>query len=190
MKIRRILASLGAGVLISGALVALTAQEADAVTIGTFGPIVNNGSGKCLTVQPNANGYGDNGLRIVLATCNGSDVQAWSFWDSGRNCTSNCAYHEMYEIQNKYTGKCIDLNNGSSADQTPVQQWDCVDNTNMKWSFRPFNILSVGGIFKLVNERGGTCMDVQWGSHEDGAPLWGYHCFDDLNNGGQTYLHS
>jgi hypothetical protein len=187
MKVRRILASFGAGALMSGALAALSAQAADAVAINTFAPIFNHGAGKCLTVQPNANGYGDNGLRIVLATCNGSDLQAWSFRDAGR-CPGDCDFHEMYEIQNKYTFKCIDLNNGSGANQTPIQQWDCVDNANMKWHFQPYD--TRGGIFKLVNERGGTCMDVQWGSHEDGAPLWGYHCFDDLNNGAQTYFHS
>jgi ricin-type beta-trefoil lectin protein len=125
MKLRRILASLGAGVLMSGALVALTAQAAEALDFNTFRPLVNNGSGKCLTVQPNANGYSDNGLRIVLATCNGSDLQAWKFQDAGTHCIKdflgNCVYWEMYEIQNKYTLKCIDLNNGSGADQTPIQ---------------------------------------------------------------------
>jgi hypothetical protein len=200
MKVRRILASLSAAVLMSGALVAFTAQAAEAVDFNTFRPLVNSGSGKCLSVQPNANGYGDNGLRIVLATCNGSDLQAWKFQDEGRNCSSNCAFHERYEIQNKYTLKCIDLNNGSNADQTPIQQWDCVNSANMMWFFlagdRAFypDPQAIGGAaFKLGNERvyddhsSFTCMDVQWGSHDDGAPLWGYHCFDNLNNGAQTY---
>ena len=180
MKVRRILASFGAGVLMAGAIVALTGQAANAVRIGLFTPLFNNGSQKCLTVQPNANGYGDNGLRIVQATCDGSDVQRWAFFDAGQNV--------MFEIQNKFTLKCIDLNNGSSADQTPIQQWDCVDNPNMKWKFQPFNPLA--SVFKLVNARSGSCMDVQWGSTADNAPLWGFHCFDDLNNGAQTYLHS
>jgi hypothetical protein len=60
----------------------------------------------------------------------------------------------------------------------------------MKWSFRNPTITNPQGIFKMVNEHGGSCMDVQWGSHEDGAPLWGYHCFDDLNNGAQTYYQA
>jgi hypothetical protein len=192
MKVRRILASLGAGLLMSGALVALTAQAADAATLGEYRPLVNAGSGKCLTIQPNAYGYLDNGLRVMQAPCDGSFIQKWRFIQTGTHCVpvswiSGCSFsYPIYWVQNQDTLKCMDLNNGSSSNGTPVQQWDCVDNSNMKWAFNPFN---PQGNFNLTNERAGsgTCLDVTNGSTADFALLQGWHCFDYPNNLAQMF---
>jgi hypothetical protein len=92
----------------------------------------------------------------------------------------------LYWIQNQGTGKCMDLNNGSSANGTPVQQSSCVDN-HMKWALtaNPRN-LTPDSNFTLTDERAGTCLDVQGGSLAEFAPLQGYHCFD-YPNGAQMY---
>jgi Ricin-type beta-trefoil lectin domain-like len=189
MKVRRILASLGASVLMAAALVTFSQQAADAIGTVQFRPLLNVGSGKCLTVQPNENGYVDNALRIVIQTCNGSTLQSWQFIQAGRICDGNCSFAvPIFWIQNQATGKCIDLNDGSSANTTRVQQWDCVDTNNMKWVSSPYPYgLPADAHFQLSNARAGTCMDVQWGGTDDFTPLQGYHCFDYPNNGAQMY---
>lgn len=75
------------------------------------------------------------------------------------------------------SGKCIDLRDGSSADWTPVQQWTCVGHPNMEWAL---DIVGPGS-FTLSNRRTEyhSCLDVEWGSHDDGAPLQGFHCTSD-----------
>jgi len=189
MKVRRILASVGAGVLMSGALVALTAQTADALVEAEFRPLVDMGSGKCLTVQPNANGVVDNGLRIVQQTCDGSALQRWQFLHVGNVCNPNCSSERpIFWIQNQATGKCLDLNNGSSANGTPVQQWSCVLNDNMHWTLSPSpKDLGPADNFALVNRRAMTCLDVTAGSVAEFAPLQGFRCIDYPNNGAQMY---
>jgi ricin-type beta-trefoil lectin protein len=189
MKIRRVLAALGAGLLMSGAFVALAAPAANAIVTAEFHPLVDRGSGKCVTVLPNANGYVDNGLRLVQATCDGSLVQKWQFLQVGDRCDPNCSFSvPIYWIQNQGTGKCMDLNNGSSVNGTPVQQWSCVNNDNMKWVLDPNpHNLKPDDYFTISNQRGGTCLDVTNGSIDEFAPLQGYHCFDFPNNGAQMY---
>ena len=158
MNVRRILASLAAGLLMSGVFVALTAPAA-------------------------------NGLRLVQATCNGSAVQNWQFLQVGDRCQPNCSFSvPLFWIQNQDTGECMDLNNGSSVNGTPVQQWSCVDNTNMKWALTPNpHNLRPQDNFTVTNERAGTCLDVTDGSVAEFAPLHGYHCFDYPNNVAQMY---
>jgi hypothetical protein len=180
VKVRRILAAMGMSVVMAGALVVLTTQAAGATDVGVPRPIVNVGSGKCLTVQPDANGYVADGLRIVQQSCNGSDLQAWMFLSAGQHCQGLfCSFQTpLYQIQNRYTGKCIDLRDGSNADWTPVQQWTCVGHPNMEWA--------PGNGNSLIDEHSGTCLDVEWGSHDDGAPLQGFHCTQD--NLAQQYV--
>jgi len=189
VKVRRILAALGAGIVMSGALVALTEQVAGALVEAEFRPLVDMGSGKCLTVQPNANGYVDNGLRVVQQTCNGSPLQNWQFLHVGDVCQPNCSFEvPIFWIQNQGTGKCMDLNNGSNVNGTPVQQWSCVQNDNMKWTLAPNpKNLKPTDNFTVNNRRARTCLDVENGSVAEFAPLQGFRCFDFPENGAQMY---
>jgi hypothetical protein len=189
MKVRRILAGLGAAVLMSGALIALTASAANALVEAEYRPLVDMGSGKCLTLQPNDNALLDNGLRIVQQTCNGSPLQDWQFLQVGDVCTPRCPSDvPLFWIQNRANGKCMDLNNGASANGTPVQQWSCVDNDNMHWTLNPHpRNVGPGDYFTVVNKRAGTCLDVTDGSVAEFAALQGFRCFDFPNNGAQMY---
>ncbi|MGW1214783.1 ricin-type beta-trefoil lectin domain protein [Streptomyces sp. NPDC002499] len=60
--------------------------------------------------------------------------------------------------------RCIDVTdtqNGKGKDGTQLQLWDCAGSANQKWDFR-----GDGTVRSL-----GMCMDVAWGSKDDGAHI-------------------
>jgi hypothetical protein len=60
--------------------------------------------------------------------------------------------------------RCIDVTdaqNGVGKDGKQLQIWDCAGSANQKWDFR-----GDGTVRSL-----GMCMDVAWGSKEDGAHI-------------------
>ncbi|MEV7384438.1 RICIN domain-containing protein [Streptomyces sp. NPDC091215] len=59
------------------------------------------------------------------------------------------------------SGRCIDVTNGSTTDQTPLQIWDCGGVDWQKWTF-----FGDGTVRSL-----GKCMTVAGGSREDGAAI-------------------
>lgn len=65
-------------------------------------------------------------------------------------------------------GKCLDLSAGNTANQTPIQQWDCVGNTNQKFSF----VEQGEGVYHVVHTLSGKCMEVQNNLSTDGARIW------------------
>lgn len=62
-------------------------------------------------------------------------------------------------IRGHASGRCIDVNGGSSADHTRLQIWDCTGAARQKWQ------ISSDGTVRAL----GKCMDVDGGSREDGA---------------------
>ncbi|MEU1184487.1 ricin-type beta-trefoil lectin domain protein [Streptomyces sp. NPDC005820] len=67
------------------------------------------------------------------------------------------------------SNRCIDVTdatNGKGKDGTPLQIWDCAGSANQKWDFR-----SDGTVRAL-----GLCMDVAWGSKDDGAVIQLANC--------------
>ncbi|WP_406442035.1 ricin-type beta-trefoil lectin domain protein [Streptomyces sp. NBC_01613] len=62
------------------------------------------------------------------------------------------------------SNRCVDVTdeqNGKAKDGTPLQLWDCAGSANQKWDFR-----GDGTVRSL-----GMCMDVAWGSKDDGAAI-------------------
>ncbi|MFG2966578.1 ricin-type beta-trefoil lectin domain protein [Streptomyces sp. NPDC048288] len=59
------------------------------------------------------------------------------------------------------SGRCIDVTDGSTADQTPLQIWDCGGADWQKWTF-----FADGSVRSL-----GKCMTVAGGSRDDGAAV-------------------
>ncbi|MHC3472986.1 ricin-type beta-trefoil lectin domain protein, partial [Streptomyces sp. 7R007] len=60
--------------------------------------------------------------------------------------------------------RCIDVTDGDDGvgrDGTRLQLWDCAGSANQKWDFR-----GDGTVRSL-----GMCMDVAWGSKDDGAAI-------------------
>ncbi|MDX3076791.1 ricin-type beta-trefoil lectin domain protein [Streptomyces sp. NPDC088354] len=67
--------------------------------------------------------------------------------------------------------RCIDVtdaNDGKGKDGTPLQIWNCNGRANQKWEFASDGTLRALGL----------CMDVAWGSHENGAVIQLANCHD------------
>ncbi|RKT67942.1 PKD domain-containing protein [Saccharothrix variisporea] len=67
------------------------------------------------------------------------------------------------QIVGAQSNKCVDVNNGATADGTKVQLWTCGSGNNQKWT-------QVGSTFQSLSK----CLDVNEGSQADGAlvQLW------------------
>ncbi|MFF5291802.1 serine/threonine protein kinase [Paractinoplanes globisporus] len=115
-------------------------------------PVSNFATGDCLQLDAGSG-------RIVLWTCNGSDVQKFDFPadktmrvrglcvellgtdDGARLGTSGCTgaaaqqwnYNTSYDLVNLMVTKCTDVPDTSSADGTPAQVWECAGTSNQKW---------------------------------------------------------
>lgn len=64
-------------------------------------------------------------------------------------------------IISNWHNKCIDVPNWNFADGQRLIVWDCTDGTNQKWEF-------VNGTVRTENN---MCMDVAWGSVDNGAAI-------------------
>ncbi len=68
---------------------------------------------------------------------------------------------------------CLDLQAGSSANGTPIQQWTCNGQPWQNWALQS---TSQAGYYEVVNQYTGKCMDVVGGSPNDGAPIQEWDC--------------
>ncbi|MBD9703660.1 ricin-type beta-trefoil lectin domain protein [Streptomyces sp. ID01-12c] len=69
-----------------------------------------------------------------------------------------------FAIIGQGSNRCVDVTdaqNGKGKDGTPLQIWDCAGSANQRWDFR-----GDGTVRSL-----GLCMDVAWGSRDDGAVI-------------------
>jgi alpha-L-fucosidase len=73
-------------------------------------------------------------------------------------------------ITSGIAGKCVDDNGGSSADETPVQIWDCNGTAAQSWSIPGDGTIQIFG----------KCLDIFGGSSSNGAKVQLYTC----NGGG------
>ncbi|WP_346780019.1 RICIN domain-containing protein [Streptomyces sp. S3(2020)] len=64
-------------------------------------------------------------------------------------------------IRGQASGRCLDVMDGSTAERTPLQIWDCSGAARQRW-----RLASDGTVRAL-----GMCMDVDGGSRDDGATI-------------------
>jgi hypothetical protein len=157
------------------------------VVPGALLKLVNIGSGKCFYPVPQ-DGHGDwDGLPVQQQTCQrGSVAQQFVFSPLGivifndgeapwycPGCIDLGA--EGYFITDVATGKCLDARDGSRSDWSVVQQWTCRDKNarSMVWYIEPGDLTTT---FKVRNFNSDLCLDVAWGSSDDGAQLQQFHC--------------
>jgi hypothetical protein len=101
--------------------------------------IRNHNGGNCLTIP--AGDVGD-GTPVVQDTCvDGNQRQWWRLEGYGGYPQvfgmppyRVTVWHWYYRLRSEgITSMCIDVNNGSTADELPMQMWDCVDIINQQW---------------------------------------------------------
>ncbi|WP_086750333.1 RICIN domain-containing protein [Streptomyces scabiei] len=83
--------------------------------------------------------------------------------------TKKPAAAKGFRIIGQASNRCVDVTdakNGKGKDGTPLQIWDCAGTANQKWDFR-----GDGTVRSL-----GLCMDVAWGSRDDGAVIQVARC--------------
>jgi hypothetical protein len=161
------------GLLAAGALLAFGAPA-----YADYYDIRNFGSAMCAGL--NWWEYYDNGAPVVQQFCTGSPEQRWSAVPVGDG---------YYMFVNARSGKCMDVRNGTDANWTPVQQWECTNTKGMKWkttvpAYTPQWVTTRLGVTTPRLEHG-RCLDVRGGSLEDGAAVQIYRCTS--NNTAQVW---
>ncbi|MFB1479278.1 ricin-type beta-trefoil lectin domain protein [Corallococcus sp. RDP092CA] len=116
---------------------------------GSGGPIIGLAN-KCIDV-PNSNT--NDGTRLQLWDCNGTNAQKWTFMSDGTV---------------RAFGKCMDVAWGSSANGTAIQLVSCNGNPAQQF------ILSGAG--DLVNPQANKCVDVTSSNSASGTPLQLWEC--------------
>ncbi|WP_441247674.1 GH12 family glycosyl hydrolase domain-containing protein [Kitasatospora sp. McL0602] len=117
---------------------------------GTSGPIVGQGSGRCLDIS----GFGTtDGTPVQLWDCSGAWNQAWK--------TANGT------VVNPQTGKCLDVAGGSTANGTHVRLWTCNGTGAQQWQTHPNGT--------VTNSQSGKCLDA--GGSGNGALLQIWDCY-------------
>ena len=72
----------------------------------------------------------------------------------------------------QHSGKCMDVQWGSTADGAPIWQWPCNGSPAQQ-----IDISDLGsGWHQLKFRNSGKCLDVWSGSHDPGAMLWQWPC--------------
>ena len=89
--------------------------------------IINSGSGTAIDLN---NGGGNNGTKVQgwHPAWNSGKIQnqAWIFVDQGNS---------YWKLFNKAGGSCMDLDNGSKGNGTPIQGWGSTNTDAQLWKF-------------------------------------------------------
>jgi endoglucanase Acf2 len=73
----------------------------------------------------------------------------------------------VYQIKSKKSGLCLDVLGGSTAQATPIIQWQCHDGNNQRWAVTTTD----DGQYQLLAMHSGLAMDVTSASTQIGARL-------------------
>lgn len=133
----------------------------------------------CYYTIANANGKvieaveaNENGGAIQLATSTKAENQQWMFLRMGEG---------VYRIQNRGTGKMMDLMMNGTADGTWLHQWEDVNGSSQLWIVEAVN----DGTVKIKAQLAPTkCIDVVGMSNEDGAHI---QIWEDVNGDNQKW---
>lgn len=115
--------------------------------------IVNVLAKKCLTA-PTATA----GAVAQIDDCTGSANQIWNF--------QSAFTHGITSAYTTGGGTCLDVRNGTPANGTVVQAYQCLGNLNQQWT--------TPGDGTIQADSG--CLDVQNGTAADGTPVQLYTC--------------
>ena len=151
MRMRRLVGLLFAGALAAGlstgigaaAQAAPVAPAANAVTPAPatfyeiFPPFINPTSPKCIDVPSASTRIGQ---PLQLFHCKSSSNQLWEFFNMGNN---------VYQIQNRNSGLCLEVPTFFATDGTLIEQSTCTGTSDVEWQLSSpvevnhFNMISV-----------------------------------------------
>jgi hypothetical protein len=105
-------------------------------------------------------------LCILIAGCSKTEqVEFQNPEDANLTLKAAIVSNSIYTIQNRNSGKFLDVNGGSTADGAAIIQYYANGSSNQKWQF-----ISVGsGYYKIKNMKSGKFMDIEGASTADGA---------------------
>lgn len=83
-------------------------------------------SGKCAQVDGASQA---NGANISQWDCLNQDNVKWQF-----KLVQTVNGQRYYNVVNKASGKCMQVNENSNANGANISQWDCVNQDNVKWA--------------------------------------------------------
>jgi Ricin-type beta-trefoil lectin domain len=138
-------------------LLTFLVASASAQGYPTMLQISPKGGGRCIEV-PDRDVIQGQGLQ--MAECNSTAAQIFVYDPAGMHLTIG--------------GLCVDANGGKPGDL--VKLWPCEAGANQIWKSE-----QKGNFTKLVGESG-LCLDIRYGSTEDGAPVQSWNCGDSEPN--------
>lgn len=80
-------------------------------------------------------------------------------------------------LQFGHSGKCLDVPNMSTRDNTPLDQWDCVSSLNEGWFIDMFDATT----YRIRNAWSGKCVNVAGGGYAWRTPIIQWTCGNYLN---------
>jgi glucosylceramidase len=84
---------------------------------------------------------------------------------------------ELFWLAAKHSGKCISVHEGLFQNGVQIEQWDCINQTNVKVRKVPME----NGTFQLQFEHDNKCAQVNGASHADNAPVTQFDCVKQAN---------
>jgi endo-1,4-beta-xylanase len=141
----------------SAAIITLLVDGAAAQAFPTMLQISPQGGGRCIEV-PNGDVSAEQGLQ--MAECNSSAAQIFIYDPAGMHLTIG--------------DLCVDADGGKPGDLVKLRI--CAAGANQIWRSEP-----KGNFTKLVGQNG-LCLDIRYGSKDNGAPLQSWTCGDSEPN--------
>jgi poly(beta-D-mannuronate) lyase len=105
----------------------------------------------------------------VLAACSPAP-------DELEETSQSSTWSGGYIMRAVNSGKCVDVEAGSTADGANVRQWDCDGRASEKWQLH-----DLGGEVYEVKSAAGKCLDVYGASTADGANVIQWTCKQSTN---------
>ncbi len=93
---------------------------------GGYYKLTSRATGKCVDVRGPSTA---DGAAVHEWDCYATDSQLWRWEARGKTYGG----WPVYQIRNKYSGRCLDVTAFGAADGTPIQQWTCTGGTNQEW---------------------------------------------------------
>ena len=125
----------------------------------------------------NLNNFGQDSQYTLFQGYNGkktgptpSPNMQWHQQWIGPNTNTNNTILFKSSCQNGVCNKCLDLRDGSTANGTAIQIWDCNGTPNQQWVYD-----KESGEIRYLSEST-KCVDIPGGNSSNGTKLWIYDC--------------